>query len=128
MYVRLINPRKAAAEIQKFKLSFRLGDQNFAAYAEAGEIYEYRSIGEEGEERFRGRLLDNLNPQDYQTLTSERDHPREGWLQFVIKDIGLRDFIADEPEEIPAKLIVIDRGGERHQADCALLYERFVGH
>jgi hypothetical protein len=118
LQVRFVNPRPVRVKIHSFRLMVKINSKDYVAYAEVDEIYEGRIIDEEGRLQVQGRLLKNLNPSHGASIILDSKQSSDGWLQFIIKDVGY-----DEPKEIPATLTIIDMPGEEHQAECLLKYK-----
>lgn len=120
LQVSIVNTRTAPIAIHDFKLSAKIKNTNYEASAEDGEIHERRKLTEQGEERFEGQLLTNLNPDGSSFLRIAPNDNREGWLQFVL----IPSPLDIEDGEIPATLTFTDSDGETHSAECRLTYTR----
>jgi hypothetical protein len=123
MFVSLTNPRKTPVDIQTIKIVTTVYGVSFVAYPEAGELREHRMLEENNEEVSTGQVLNRL--QTDQPIF-EGSAPREGWLQFLIRERVFSLIITeDAPREVPATLIITAASGEEHRTECSLLYEDF---
>lgn len=118
--VSIRNPRPVRVTIRNFKLATKLKEKGFVADAKDGVIREGEVYDWDNETvMFEGSELQNLIPASESLVSLESKECCEGWLQFDMPNTGY-----DEPQELPATLVLVDTRDDEHPVDCTLVYRR----
>ena len=117
MSVKIRNPRSSPIALDSFKLYLNLDGREFISHA-VEKSFGRRLIDRFGNESGECEYQSNLNANENKPVTVVQDQPKEGTLQFVIKELTYIESITNGMDEklkgAPFTLVLLDTNWEKH--------------
>lgn len=107
VWVKVQNPRRVPVEVRRFKLLTVVGQERHTS-AQEGQICDVTLL-QFGEIKQTRNLLKNLN--NCPMSLEPKSGPVEGWLQFIVRDVGCHWLVSGNE----VTLIAVDSRGEEHR-------------
>lgn len=119
LFLRATNRRFVAISLETFKLTLKIGGEEYISFAES-DVFVRRFTNHLGEELGEGSHYKNLNHQT--PLTLIQDKSSEGALQFIFRDLRYLETLTNNIElaNAPIKLSLIDKDHEHHAITTCL--------
>jgi hypothetical protein len=125
--VKITNPRSSPISLDSFKLYLDLDGKEYISYAEETS-FGRRLIDRFGNDGGEYEYQSNLNAKENKPVTIIQDQPKEGTLQFVIREVTYIQSITIGTDEklggASFTLVVLDTNWEKHTQTGNLCDER----